>query len=118
MPCGSFCLGPNEHNRIHALSKAFRDGPQFHLCILIVPQTRAGIMKTEDAGADLFRHHPELRQHVPDYDTYLKRGDVLKGPFARSLWWIANFSVTSRISRLECLQRAQFIRDNFIYELE
>ncbi|KAL9034183.1 MAG: hypothetical protein Q9180_005548, partial [Flavoplaca navasiana] len=80
--------------------------------------TREGVMKTEDAGADLFRRHPELRQHVPDYDTYLKKGQILEGPSARSLWWIANFSVTSRTSRLECLRRAQFIRENFAYELE
>ncbi len=112
------CLGSNERDRILALSKPFRDGPQFHLCILIIPQTRAGVMKTEDAGADLFRRHPELRQHVPDYDTYLKSGEVLEGPSARSLWWIANFSVTSRISRLECLRRAQFLQKNFVYELE
>lgn len=112
------CLGSNERRRIHALSKPFRDSPQFHLCILIIPQTRAGVMKTEDAGADLFRCHPELRQHVPDYDTYLKGGEILEGPSARSLWWIANFSVTSRIGRLECLRRAQFIQKNFVYELE
>lgn len=112
------CLGCNERDRILTLSKPFREGPQFHLCILIIPQTRAGVMKTEDAGADLFRRHPELRQHVPDYDTYLKRGEILEGPSARSLWWIANFSVISRISRLECLRRAQFLQKIFVYELE
>ena len=112
------CLESIESRRIQALSKAFLNGPQFHLCILIVPQTQAGVMKSEDAGDDLFRRHPELRQHVPDYDTYLKRGDVLRGPSARSLWWIANFSVTSRFSRLDCLRRAQFILKNFAYELE
>ena len=112
------CLGSAECHRIHALSRPFRDGQQFHLCILIIPQTREGVMKTEDAGADLFRRHPELRQHVPDYDTYLKKGQVLEGPSARSLWWVANFSVTSRTSRLACLRQAQFIRENFAYELE
>lgn len=112
------CIGSVENSRAHALSKPFLNGPQFHLCILIIPQTRAGVMKTEDAGADLLKRNPELRQHVPYYDTYLKRGDVLEGPSARSLWWIANFSVISRTSRLECLRWAQFIEENFAYELE
>ncbi|KAL8726387.1 MAG: hypothetical protein Q9166_006738 [cf. Caloplaca sp. 2 TL-2023] len=112
------CLGSIGNSRVHALSKPFLKGPQFHLCILIIPQTRAGIMRTEDAGADLFRRNPELRQYVPDYDTYLKRGEVLEGPYARSLWWIANFSVISRTSRLDCLRRARFIQENFVYELE
>lgn len=75
-------------------------------------------MKTEDAGADLLRRHPEIRKHVPDYNTYLKQGDVLEGPFARSLWWVANFSVISRTSCLDCLCRARFIQENFLYKLE
>ena len=112
------CIGSAENSRVHALSKPFLNGPQFYLCILIIPQTRAGVMRTEDAGADLLRRHPELRKHVPDYDTYLKQGDVLEGPSARSLWWVANFSVISRISRLDCLRRARFIQENFVYELE
>ncbi|KAI4242551.1 MAG: hypothetical protein L6R40_003932 [Gallowayella cf. fulva] len=112
------CLGSEEKSRVHALCQPFLNGPQFHLCILIIPQTQTGIMKSEDAAADLFRRHPHLIQHVPDYDTYLKRGDVLEGPSARSLWWVANFSVTSRISRSECLHLARFIKENFVYETE
>ena len=111
-------LGSAESDRLHALSKPFLNGPQFDLCILIIPQTGAGIMKTEDAGADLLERHPELSQYVPDFDTYLKRGDVLKGPSAESLWWVANFSVISRTGRQDCLRRARFIQDNFVYELE
>ena len=72
------CIGSVENSRVHALSKPFSNGPQFHLCILIISQTRAGIMKTEDAGADVLSRNLELRKHVPDYDTYLKRGAVLK----------------------------------------
>ncbi|MCJ1265024.1 hypothetical protein MMC22_004899 [Lobaria immixta] len=112
------CIGSVENSRVHALCNPFLNGPQFHLCILIIPQTRAGIMKTEDAGADLLSRNPELRKHVPDYDTYLKRGAILEGPSARSLWWVANFSVISRTSRLDCIRRARFIQENFIYELE
>lgn len=112
------CIGSAERSRVHALSKPFLNGPQFHLCILIIPQTRAGVMKSEDAGADLLKSHPELRPHVPDYDMYVKRGDVLQGPSAQSLWWIANFSVTSRTSRLDCLRRARFIKEKFVYEVE
>lgn len=66
------CIGSVENIRIFALCKPFLNGPQFHLCILIIPQTRAGIMKTEDARADLLSRNPELRKHVPGYDTYLK----------------------------------------------
>lgn len=112
------CLGSLENARVQALSKPFLNGPQFHLCILIIPQTRAGVMKTEDAGADLLKRNPELRPFLPDFDTYLKRGDVLEGPHAQSLWWIANFSVISRESRVDCLRRARFIQENFVYELE
>ena len=75
-------------------------------------------MKTEDAGLDLLKRQPDLRHYVPDYDTYLKRGAILEGPSARSLWWVANFSVISRTSRLDCLRRARFIRENFVYEVE
>ena len=111
-------MGSIETSRVHALSKPFFNGPQFHLCLLIIPQTQAGIMKTEDASLDLLNRHPDLRQHIPHYDTYLKRGAILEGPSARSLWWVANFSVISRTSRIDCLRRAHFIRENFAYEVE
>lgn len=70
-------------------------------------------MKTEDAGADLLMRNPELRQHVPDYDTYLKRGNVLERLSAQSLWCVANFSAILRTSRSNCLRRARFIKENF-----
>lgn len=111
-------IGVVESSRILALSKPFLNGPQFHLCILIIPQTRVGIMRTEDAGAELLNKYPELRQRVPDYDTYLTRGDVLEGPSSRSLWWIANFSVISRAGRLDCLRWARFIEEKFFYEID
>lgn len=44
----------------------------FISALLIIPQTRAGIMKTEDARVDLLSPNPELCKHVPSYDTYLK----------------------------------------------
>ena len=60
----------------------------------------SSVMRTGDAGTDLLRRNPELRQHVPDYDTYLKRGDILEALSARSLVWVADFSVISRTSRI------------------
>lgn len=35
------CIGSVENGRVQALSKPFLNGPQFHVCILIIPQTRA-----------------------------------------------------------------------------
>lgn len=36
------CIGSAESSRVHAQSKLFLKGPQSHLCILIMPQMRAG----------------------------------------------------------------------------
>ena len=111
-------MGSIEISRVHALSKSFFNGPQLYLFLSIIPQKRKGIMKTEDAGLDLMERHPDLRQYVPDYDTYLKHGAILEGPSTRSLWWVANFSVISRTSRSGCLCRARFIQENLVYEVE
>jgi hypothetical protein len=59
---------------------------------------RAGIMKTENAGAEFLQRNPELRDQIPDYNTQMKKGDILEGTSAKSLWWITYFSVISRVS--------------------
>ena len=112
------CVGPAENARVRALARPFARGAQFHLSITIVPQTRAGVMKTADAGAEFLRRHPDIRDQVPDYDTQMKGGAVLEGPSAKSLWWIAYFSVFSRVGRKDCLRLVKFIEDNFSYELD
>ncbi|OCL02902.1 hypothetical protein AOQ84DRAFT_382192 [Glonium stellatum] len=63
---------------------------------MIIPQTQSGVMKTPDAGVDFLIRHPEPRQQILDYDTQMKWGAILEGPSAKSLWWIAYFSVFSR----------------------
>ena len=111
-------VGPEEKARVRALARPFTRGAQFHLSIMIVPQTRAGVMKTADAGAEFLRQHPDLRDQITHYDTQMKGGAVLEGPSAKSLWWIAYFCVFSRVDRRDCLRLVQFIEDNFTYELD
>ncbi|KAF2271447.1 uncharacterized protein EI97DRAFT_487445 [Westerdykella ornata] len=111
-------LGSPEIPRLRALSQPFQGGPQFHLSLMIIQQTRAGIMKTGDAAKEFLEKHPHMREHVVDYYTRKKGGDVLEGPDASSLWWIAYFSVVSRTSRQELLERVEYIQRHFEYEVE
>ena len=67
------CIGSVENSRVYALCNPFLNGPQFHLCILIIPQTRAGVMKTEDAEADLSSRN--LESTIPN--SKLWRGEIL-----------------------------------------
>jgi hypothetical protein len=111
-------LGASQNSRLRALSKPYMNGAQFHLSAMIVPQTRSGVMKTADAGADFLWRHPTLAEQIPDYKTEILGGEVVGGPTAASLWWLAYFSVFSRNSRRDCLKFVQFIEDNYEYELE
>lgn len=111
-------LGPSEDARLRALSQPFLEGPQFHLSLMIIQQTRAGIMKTADAAKEFLDKHPDIRKNVVDYYTRKKGGDVLEGPEASALWWIAYFSVISRVSRRDLLERVEYIQQNFEYEVE
>lgn len=111
-------LGPEEKPRLRALAQPFLNGAQFHLSITILPQTQAGVMKTEDAAESFLDSHPTVRQQVIDFDTQMKRGSVLEGPTAPSLWWVAYFSLFSRESRQKCLELVDFVHKNFSYEVE
>ncbi|KAF2185755.1 hypothetical protein K469DRAFT_687610 [Zopfia rhizophila CBS 207.26] len=111
-------LGPAENARVRALSQSFLNGPQFHLSLMILQQTRAGIMKTADAAKEFLEEHPDIKTKVVDYYTRKKGGDVLDGPNASALWWIAYFSVISRESRGDLLRQVDFIQQNFKYEIE
>lgn len=111
-------LGDVEEARFRALSHPFRNGPQFHLSVMIIQQTRRGIMRSADAAKEFLEKHPDVRENVVDYYTRKKGGDVLEGPDAASLWWIAFFSVVSRTSRRDLLERVAFIEKNFDYEFD
>ncbi|KAH7132587.1 hypothetical protein B0J11DRAFT_231173 [Dendryphion nanum] len=111
-------VGSSETNRLHALSQPFVQGAQFHLSLMIIQQTRAGIMKTADAAKEFLEKHPKLKDNIVDYYTRKKGGDILEGPDASALWWIAYFSVVSRHSRRDLLERVEFIQQNFEYEIE
>lgn len=111
-------LGPSEHARFRALALPFRGGPQFHLSVMIIQQTRAGIMKSEDAAKEFLDRHPDVRRNVVDYYSRKKAGDVLEGPDASALWWVAFLSVISRTSREDLLKRVAFVQENFDYEME
>lgn len=111
-------VGPEEGPRLRALSQPFLQGAQFHLSLMIIQQTKAGIMKTQDAAKEFLEKHPQVREHVVDYYTRKKGGDVLEGPDASALWWIAYFSVVSRVSRRDLLERVDYIQRHFEYEIE
>ncbi|KAK0666767.1 hypothetical protein QBC41DRAFT_280369 [Cercophora samala] len=111
-------LGDAEETRFRALSHPFRSGPQFHLSVMIIQQTRRGIMRSADAAKEFLEKHPDVRENVVDYYTRKKGGDILEGPDAASLWWIAFFSVVSRTSRRDLLQRVAFIEKHFDYEFD
>ena len=111
-------IGPAEATRVRALAQPFLNGSQFHLSVMIIQQTRAGVMKSADAAKEFLEKHPQFRDRVVDYYTRKKAGDVLEGPDASALWWIAYFSVISRRSRRDLLEQVNYIQENFEYETE
>ncbi len=111
-------LGPSESCRVRAVAQPFSNGPQFNLSLTILPSTKSGIMKTEDAVLELLSRYPELRGFVVDHRTSKKRGDYVQGPESNELWWIAYISVVSRSGRTDLLKRVEFIRKHFQYEVE
>ncbi|GAQ39416.1 hypothetical protein AtubIFM56815_007789 [Aspergillus tubingensis] len=107
----------NDELRYRALCHPFSDGPRSNLSILVLQEDVSGIMKTEDATAELLRQHPELEPHVPLYATIKKKGDRLVGPKSSEVHFIAWLLVTAK-KRRECLRLVQKIRSNFRYEVE
>ena len=107
-----------DSSRYRALSQPFKNGAQWWLVLLIVPEERAGTMKSEDAGKELLERNPVLKNAVPDYKTVQKKGGKLGGPKASALSYLAYFSVVSREGRLRALELADMIRNEFTYELE
>ncbi|PYH32083.1 uncharacterized protein BO87DRAFT_363203 [Aspergillus neoniger CBS 115656] len=106
----------NDEFRYRALCHPFSDGPRSSLSILVLQEDVAGIMKTEDATAELLRQYPELEPHVPLYATIKKKGDRLVGPKSSEVHFIAWMLVTAE--RRECLRLVEQIRSSFRYEVE
>ncbi|BCR94676.1 uncharacterized protein AKAW2_11722S [Aspergillus luchuensis] len=107
----------NDEFRYRALCHPFSDGPRSSLSILVLQEDVAGIMKTEDATAELLRQYPELEPHVPLYATIKKKGDRLVGPKSSEVHFIAWMLVTAQ-KRRECLRLVEQIRRSFRYEVE
>ncbi|GLA67849.1 hypothetical protein AtubIFM55763_000098 [Aspergillus tubingensis] len=107
----------NDELRFKALCHPFSDGPRSNLSILVLQEDVAGIMKTEDATAELLRQYPELEPHVPLYATIKKKGDRLVGPKSSEVHFIAWMLVTAQ-KRRECLRLVEQIRSSFRYEVE
>ncbi|KFY09319.1 hypothetical protein V491_08259 [Pseudogymnoascus sp. VKM F-3775] len=112
------CMGSTEAARICALSQPFLNGPQFTLAMTVIPQTKTGVMKTADVGAEFLERYDWLRDQIPDYKTSKKGGDIIEDSSSNELWWIAYFSVFSRLGRKDCLKLSQFIRQNVSYDVE
>ncbi|KAK0654921.1 ATP-grasp domain-containing protein, partial [Cercophora newfieldiana] len=94
----------HEAPRIRALSQPFRDGPQFHLSLLMVHQALAGVMRTRDPVGEFLDAHPDVKANVVDFNSRKKGGDVLVGPGASDLCWVGFLSVVSRDSRADLLR--------------
>ncbi|PWY80210.1 hypothetical protein BO83DRAFT_396607 [Aspergillus eucalypticola CBS 122712] len=107
----------NDNFRYRALCHPFPDGPRSYLSILVLQEDVAGIMKTEDATAELLRQYPELEPHVPLYATIKKKGDRLVGPKSSEVHFIAWILVTAQ-KRRQCLRLVEQIRSHFRYEVE
>ncbi|OJZ90551.1 hypothetical protein ASPFODRAFT_203069 [Aspergillus luchuensis CBS 106.47] len=107
----------NDELRFKALCYPFSDGPRSNLSILVLQEDVAGIMKTEDATAELLCQYPELEPHVPLYATIKKKGDRLVGPKSSEVHFIAWMLVTAE-KRRECLRLVEQIRSSFRYEVE
>ncbi|KAJ6037412.1 glutathione synthetase ATP-binding domain-like protein [Penicillium herquei] len=103
--------------RFRALCHPFCDGPRYNLSVLILQEEVAGIMRTEDAAAELLSRFPELKQHVPLYTTIKKKGDRLVGPKSSEVHFVAWMLVTAQ-KRRDCLQLVDKIRRNFRYDIE
>lgn len=111
-------LGPSENDRIRVLAQPFFGGkPQYTSGIAVLPPSRLGVMGAEDAISEFLEANPDLREHVPYYQTIKERGDVVQGPDASELWMVGFVVVVSRKGRKEWLELAQQIRDRFDYRL-
>ncbi|OAL57333.1 glutathione synthetase ATP-binding domain-like protein [Pyrenochaeta sp. DS3sAY3a] len=109
-------LGDTE--RFSQLAMPFENGPQWNLALLLIPEEKAGRMKTADTTLDLMHRNPDLAAAIVDHNTVIKGGYRCLGPTASQLNYLAYISVVSRESRNECLRLSENVRREFQYELE
>ena len=103
--------------RFRALAAPFQNGPQANLLVQFVPQDKAGIMKSEDAGAELLERNPGIAENVAEYKTWVKKGERLIGSEGSELLWMAYFLIMHE-QRKECLRIGGEILRRFRYEME
>lgn len=60
-----YLIGDIERSR--ALTCSFKNGPQWWLALLLLPEEREGITKTEDARKELLEEFENLRVVIPDW---------------------------------------------------
>ncbi|KAK4448500.1 ATP-grasp domain-containing protein [Podospora aff. communis PSN243] len=111
-------IGGDETARIRALSQPFRDGPQFHLSLLMVHQALAGVMRSQDPVGEFLDSYPDVKANVVDFNSRKRGGDVLVGPGASDLCWVGFLSVVSRESRADLLRRVDHVAKTMTYEIE
>lgn len=102
--------------RFGALARPFQNGPQANLLVQFVPQDKAGIMKSQDAGAELLERNPDIAENVVEYKTW-KKGERLVGSEGSELLWMAYFLIMHK-ERSQCLEVGGEILRRFRYEME
>ena len=110
-------LALGEAERFSQLAISFESGAQWHLALLLIPEEKAGIMKTPDATLGLMERHSDLAAAIVDHNTVIKGGSRCYGPKASQLNYLAYISVVSRESRNECLRLSEKVRREFQYDL-
>ena len=109
-----FSIG--DEARFSALARPFQNGPQCNLLVQFVPQDKAGIMKSEDPGAELLERNPDIAEYVIEYKTW-KKGERLLGLEGDELMWMAYFLILHK-ERSQCLRIGGEILRKFRYEIE
>lgn len=102
--------------RFKVLARPFRNGPQANLLVQFVPQDKAGIMKSEDPGAELLERNPDIAEYVTEYKTW-KKGERLVGSEGSVLMWMAYFLIMHK-ERSQCLRIGGEILRKFRHEVE
>lgn len=110
-----FCFAVGDMERYRSLASSFKNGPQWWLVIVVLPEKTAGIMITEDACSEFLAKSEDIKKLVPDHMTWKKRGSEMQGPGASQLGFVGYMSVVSRKSRTEALHLAWRIRREFGY---
>ncbi|KAI8294032.1 hypothetical protein K4K59_005366 [Colletotrichum sp. SAR11_240] len=111
-------LGPEEDERVRALSKPFLHGvPQYTLGISVLAPTKAGVMGSDDAVKEFLEANPDLERHVVHYQTVKEKGEVVQGPESSELWCVGYVIIASRKGRKECLRLDREIRERFTYKI-